>query len=461
MEKKRGLLCLALVVSLLLTPIFAQGTTETQAPKADEKVTITVWGPLENYSETDKKSWTYCVEEYRKRYPNVEVISVFSPAGTDYRQQYDKALMAGEAPTVTNLLPYVDVQSRASQGMAADISDFVNNWDLKKQGKVNDAMDQALQYNGKWYGVMDYIYIAGTVINKKTLEAAGGSMDKLPKTWDEFTAFGQKATDLSIPRFGYLLVGMEWNAWPFTPWVWSAGGEMVKANGDGTYHVGFADEPGVDAAMLWHDMIWKYHMTQKDALKSWNDLRDDMQSGRGVFAFGRIDHYDAEAERKYGVPRSNFSIMPIPAKDAQHKSACIAGGNAWIFSPTATKAQLKAAWDFVQLFDYDEEFQIQKWEYENSIGGLTDRIPPRADMIQKKFSLATSWPEGRAEACAAAANVAKMEPWCPNWNNLKNILAPYLQKILLTENHDRNGVSKLLQQAADEAYKAYPETFKK
>jgi len=209
MEKKRGLLCLALVVSLLLTPIFAQGTTETQAPKADEKVTITVWGPLENYSETDKKSWTYCVEEYRKRYPNVEVISVFSPAGTDYRQQYDKALMAGEAPTVTNLLPYVDVQSRASQGMAADISDFVNNWDLKKQGKVNDAMDQALQYNGKWYGVMDYIYIAGTVINKKTLEAAGGSMDKLPKTWDEFTAFGQKATDLSIPRFGYLLA--VWN----------------------------------------------------------------------------------------------------------------------------------------------------------------------------------------------------------------------------------------------------------
>jgi len=449
------------MASVLGTMAWAQGAKEEASAKGNEKVTITVWGPLENYSDAEKKSWTFCVEEYKRRYPNVEVISVFSPAGTDYRQQYDKALMAGEAPTVTNLLPYVDVQSRASQGMAADISSFVENWDLKKQGKVNTAMDPALQYKGKWYGVMDYIYIAGTVINKQSLAAAGGDINNLPKSWEEFNTFGQTATNLSIPRFGYLLVGMEWNAWPFTPWVWSAGGEMVRDNGDGTYSIGFTEEPAIDAAMEWHDMVWKYHMTQKDTLKGWNDLRDDMQSGRGVFAFGRIDHYDSEAERKYGVPRSNFSIMPIPPKDPGLQGTAIAGGNAWIFSPTASQEQLKAAWDFVQLFDYDEEFQIKKWEYENSIGGLTDRIPPRADMIDKKFSMATSWPEGRAEACSTTAAVAKMEPWCPNWNNLKNILAPKLQKILLTQDLSRNQVAALLKEAADEAYKAYPETFKK
>ena len=439
--------------------VFANGSQQPAA--AAKKVKITVWGPLENYSEAEKKSWTFCVEEYRRRYPNVELTSLFSPAGTDYRQQYDKALMAGNAPTVTNLLPYVDVQTRAANSMIADITPFVNNFELKKQGKVNTAMDSALQYNGKWYGLMDYIYLAGTVYNKSSLIAGGGDPDNLPKTWDDFAKLGQKVTDMSVPRFGYLLLGMEWNAWPFTPWVWSAGGEMVIPNGDGTYRIGFAEEPGVDAAMMWHDMIWKYRMTQKDVLKAWNELRDDMHSGRGVFAFGRIDHYDSDAERKYGTPRSNFSIMPIPAKDKDHKQASIAGGNAWIFSPTATESELKAAWDFVMMFDYDEKFQLEKWAFENSIGGLTDRIPPRADLIEKKFSMATSWPKGRAEAVAAVSATARMEPSCPNWNNLKNTICPYLQKILLKETISRDEIKVLLTKAADEAYASYSQTFKK
>ncbi|AEV29428.1 ABC-type sugar transport system, periplasmic component [Sphaerochaeta pleomorpha str. Grapes] len=439
---------------------FAAGTAETTAAP-QQKVKITVWGPLENYSEAEKLSWNFCVEEFKKRNPDIEIESIFSPAGTDYRQQYDKALMAGEAPTVTNLLPYVDVQTRAANGMIADISDFVDNWDLKKQGIVNPAMDEALQYNGKWYGVMDYVYLAGTVYNKTALKAGGGDVSKLPKTWDEFTSLGQKITDLKTPRFGYLLLGMEWNAWPFTPWVWSAGGEMVIPNGNGTYKVGFSEEPGVDAAMLWHDMIWKYHMTQKDVLKSWNDLRDDMHSGRGVFAFGRMDHYASDAEKKYGIPQSTFGIIPIPAKDASQKQVSIAGGNAWIFSPTATPAELDAAWKFVQLFDYDKDFQIKKWEYENSIGGINNRIPPRVDIIDTKFSMATSWPEGWAEEFSVISATARMEPWCPNWNNLKNILAPVLQKILLTENISRNEVRDLLTQAANEAYKMYPDTFRK
>jgi ABC-type glycerol-3-phosphate transport system substrate-binding protein len=451
----------AVVLILLLSCAgiaFAAGTAET-APQ--EKVKITVWGPLENYSEVEKQSWKFCVDEFKKRYPDIEIVSIFSPAGTDYRQQYDKALMAGEAPTVTNLLPYVDVQTRAANGMIADISSFVNNWDLKKQGLVNPAMDEALQYNGKWYGVMDYVYLAGTVYNKTALEAGGGDSAKLPKTWEEFTSLGQKITDLSVPRFGYLLLGMEWNAWPFTPWVWSAGGEMVIPNGDGTYKVGFSEEPGVDAAMLWHDMIWKYRMTQKDVLKSWNDLRDDMHSGRGVFAFGRMDHYASEAEKKYGIPQSTFGIIPIPAKDANHKQVSIAGGNAWIFSPTATPAELDAAWKFVQLFDFDKDFQVKKWEYENSLGGINNRIPPRTDIIDTKFSMATSWPEGWAEEFSVISSTARMEPWCPNWNNLKNILAPVLQKVLLTEKISRDEVRTLLTQAASEAYKMYPDTFRK
>lgn len=137
--KKVRVVAVFVVVLVCMSMLFAAGTKET-GTAAQEKVKITVWGPLENYSDVEKASWIFCVEEFKRRYPEIEIVSVFSPAGTDYRQQYDKALMAGEAPTVTNLLPYVDVQTRAANGMIADISSFINNWDLRKQGKVNTAM---------------------------------------------------------------------------------------------------------------------------------------------------------------------------------------------------------------------------------------------------------------------------------------------------------------------------------
>ena len=101
MQKVR-VVAVFVVVLVCMSMLFAAGTKET-GTAAQEKVKITVWGPLENYSDVEKASWIFCVEEFKRRYPEIEIVSVFSPAGTDYRQQYDKALMAGEAPTVTNL----------------------------------------------------------------------------------------------------------------------------------------------------------------------------------------------------------------------------------------------------------------------------------------------------------------------------------------------------------------------
>jgi len=46
---------------------------------------------------------------------------------------------------------------------------------------------------------------------------------------------------------------MEWSAWEFTAWVWSAGGEMVKKKEDKYWRITFNEAPGIDAVMLWHD----------------------------------------------------------------------------------------------------------------------------------------------------------------------------------------------------------------
>jgi ABC-type glycerol-3-phosphate transport system substrate-binding protein len=456
-------------ILILIFTIFAVGTLfanpskEKAGAAAGGKVAITVWGPTENASQTLKDSFKFVVEEYRRRYPDVEVTSEVLAAGTDYRQRYDQALMAGEAPTITNILPPVDVQTRAKNGTIREITPLILNWDLKKQGVLNTSFDPALELNGKWYAVMDRLYLAGTPYHKTNLRAGGGNPEKLPKTWSEFIDVCVKVTDPRAPRYGYLLLGMEWNAWPFTVWVWSAGGDMVRPNPDGTYKITFNEEPGVDVAEFWNSLIWKHGVTQKDVLKSWNDLRDDMHAGRGVFAFSSIENYTADAEKKYGVPIETFGIMPMPAKDGPNgKLAGLCGGNVWTFSPHATEAQVKAGWDFVQLASYDKEFLPKVWAYENTLTGIDSQVPARVDMVDIKYGqFGTKWPKGWAEEFAALSRVVTLEPFCANWNDLKNVIAPYLQQILLKQGITRDEIRTLLNKAADETYAAYPASFKR
>jgi hypothetical protein len=81
---------------------------------------------------------------------------------------------------------------------------------------------------------------------------------------------------------------MEWNAWTYTAWVWSAGGEMVRKNPDDTYSLAFTEDPGVDAALFWNDMVWKHKITQKDVLQDWDSLMNDVKSGRACFSWSNL-----------------------------------------------------------------------------------------------------------------------------------------------------------------------------
>jgi ABC-type glycerol-3-phosphate transport system substrate-binding protein len=442
--------------------IFAGGRRESAAPAAGGKVALRLWGPASDATESSKNQFQFILSEFKKRYPDVDVTYDTPLPGTDYRQQYDRALMAGNAPDVTAMFPPVDIPTRAKNGTIKDITSLVESWDLKRQGIVNTAFDEALLVDGKWYGIMDKLYLAATAYNRNALIAGGGDPNNLPKTWDEFVTVGAKVTDTSVPRFGYLLVGMEWNAWPFTPWVWAAGGEMVRKNADGTYKIAFTEEPGVDAAEIWNAMVWKHQMTQKDVLKNYSDLQDDFHSGRGVFAWGGIVGYALTAKEKYGLPIEGFGGIPIPAKNASNKPAVLCGGEVWTLNPRIADASVQAAWNWAMFNSYDQEFLEKRWAFDNTQNGIDDYIPAIASLVEIKFSkYGVGWPSHWGKENAELSALAKLEPYCPNWNDLKNILAPYLQQILLKEGITRNEIRGILNQAADEAYATYPQSFKR
>lgn len=450
-----------------------QQTTGTAAPdtssKEDmnagdttQKVKITLWlKPAADATEAAKKNYELQISSIKEKFPNLEIVEEALKPGVDYREQYDKALMAGAGPTVSNNLPYVDIQSRIANGTIGEMTEFVNNWDLKKQGKVWTAFDDAISKDGKWYAVPWSPYLSGTVYNVKALKAGGGDPENLPKTWAEFAALGQKVTDKKIPRFGYVLVGMDWNAWPFTAWVWSAGGEMVRKNADGSYKVAFNEDSGIDAAIFWNEMVWKYQMTQKDVLEDWNAVQQDAYSGRGVFSWGDPSWYSNEQLSKYGLTQNDMGFAPIPAKDSSIQPAVFSGGEVWTFNPKATPEQKKAGWDIIQLLTYDESYLEKEWKLADDNKNMNSRIPARIDLTDKKFQMATSLPEVWKKGYATAFKTAKPEPYCAHWNDLKNALAKPLQTIILKKGITRDEVKKLLDGVAEDLYKKYPETFKK
>ncbi len=464
MNRTVGRKVLAVLVALcLMLPLAAACTSPTTSDGGSgEPVKLKLYmQPQDDAADANKEMFEWMKGKVEAKFPDYEIEWTRMAPGTDYRQQYDKLLMAGDGPTMWNGLPYVDIQTRIKSKTIADITDYVKNWDLKKDGKVIDIFDEALSTSdGHWYAVPYAPYVSGMSYNMQAIKAAGGDPTVQPKTWEEFATLAQKYTDASAPRFGYTLLGSDYAAWPFTPWVWSAGGEMVRPNDDGTYSVAFNEDAGVDAAMFMHDLVNVYKCTQTNILESYDDMQMNMISGRATFGWGTPTWYAPENLAKYDQSQENFGFYPIPGKTAD-KQVAFAGGEVWTMNPNDTKEQMDACWAIIQYISYDEDYLTEQWKLENEKGIINANSPARSDLIEKKYSMATNWPKHWAGEYAAAMKVAKPEPFCPNWNSLKDEIVPYLQKIITTETISREEVKAQLDACADLLYSKYPDSFKK
>lgn len=459
--KRTGMIRL-IAIMLMFVLIFAVTSCAKDSENGGDKVKIKMYNqPQDDVAQGIKDVFEFEKQKLIEQFPDYEFeFTRFAP-GQDYRQQYDKELIAGGGPTIWAGLPYVDIQSRIKDETIADITEYVENWDLKEQGLVVDTFDEALtDADGKWYAVPYAPYVSGLLYNRSAIEAAGGDPTASPATWEEFIEMCVDYTDLDAPRFGYTLLGSEWAAWPFTPWVWSAGGEMVRPNSDGTYSVAFNEEAGVDAAMLMHDLIHEHKCTQTNVLTSYDDMMLEMMSGRAAFGWGTPLNLNKDTLAKYDQEQDNYGFFPLPGK-SENQMVTFAGGEVWTMNPKATKEQKDAGWEVIKFLSFDEEYLVEKWELENEKGVITANSPVRTDLIEKKYSMATSWPDHWADEYSSAMTMAKPEPFCADWNSLKNEIVPYLQKIFTTEEITREEAKMELDACAELIYEKYPESFKK
>jgi ABC-type glycerol-3-phosphate transport system substrate-binding protein len=435
----------------------------TAAAEPGAKVKLKIYDvPQDDDPESAHQEFAFTKEKAEAKFPNVEFEWTHFAPGSDYRQQYDQQLMSGDGPTVAHTFPYVDIQTRIANNTIADITEYVADWDLRSRGLVNSTFDEALSTpDGKWFAVPYAPYVNAIVYNSAVIKEAGGDPDKIPATWTEFAEMASAYTDKDLPRFGYLLLGSEWNAWTFTPWVWAAGGEMVRPNGDGTWQPAFQEDPGVDAAMYMNELIWARNATQKDVLESYDDMQNHFKAGQAAYGWGSPPGFSADDLAKFDQKQEDIGFFPLPAKDDGGRVVGFAGGEVWTMLPSATKEQRDAAWEYIQYISFDEEYLTELWALQDSLGRLTANPTVRNDLVEKKFSMASSWPAHWAKQMADAMAVAQPEPYCPNWNELKNEIVQPLQTIYLTEGISRDEAKRLLEECAETLYVKYPDAFVK
>lgn len=430
--------------------------------KNDGVIEITMWTSTnEDSTPVAKELEALMDKELAEKFPNIKINKVVKAMGTDYRQEYDKALMAGQAPDFFVEFSYTDIPTRIENGTIADVTDLVNEWKLKKEDKVIKTFDSVINTNDSWYAIPRSAYVKSIIANTTELKEAGYDTSKMPRTWAEFEEMGKLVTDKQNAKFGHVLMGMDWCAWPFTSWVWSAGGDMVKPNGDGTYKITFNEDPAVDAAMFWHKMIWDAEMTQKNVLSSIDENQKMLANGSGITMWGSYSDLRVEELEQNGISMSEFDMFAIPTKDESIAAPALAGGEVITFNPKADPETLKAAFDVATYLYYDEEYLAKTWEIKAKYGMSNVDMPARSDLYLAQLDTYEGISDAAKEKLVETAANAIPEPCPPYWSDVKTQLAAPLQKIMLTKNMSRDEAKRLLNECAKELYNAYPETFKK
>lgn len=431
-------------------------------PAEEGKITLRLWTkPTQDAKPEEIEYHDKYMADLKAKFPDVIFEEAITPEGSDYRQEYDKALMAGTAPAFMNILSYTDIPTRIENGTIADITKYVEDWDLRKEGKIFTTFDEAITKDGNWYAIPYKAYTQACLVNKKLLRENGEDENNLPKTWTEFAEQGQRITDFSVPRVGYALVGMDWCAWPYTAWVWSAGGEMVRKNDDGTYKIAFNEPEGVDAAMFMNEMIWKYKMTQKDVLMSIGDLGKLAQNETACYSWNQLNVIGKTEIEQYNLDLNDFTVMSMPVKDESIPNPALAGGEVVTFNPKLTEEELAVAVEVAKYMYYSDEQMDLYFDFMRAFNYQDTFVPGRIDLYEKKMAVNENLSESTRQEIMSLSLNAKPEPYCPHWGDVKTELVNPLQTIFLKEGITREEAQKLLDDCANTLYDKYPDTFKK
>lgn len=288
----------------------AEEETEAPAEESDalpyEGVTLTYWFPP--YTGEDQSWWEDVFAEFTAQTGAAVEVTIV-PWG-DMSAKYMTGFMSGEGPDVfymTNEMMYDMVDA----GACLDLSAYYSEEEAAEQLFWSAGNKLGGQYAAPFTAGVGY---RGMMFNMDLLEAAG--VTEIPTTWDEVIAAGQKIKDAGVCEYPVMYgMGAGNNTAvlnSFLPTLWSAGGDMVNA--EGTAAAINSDE-ALAACQYLYDLIYKYEIMSADCTTiDTTSLTELFNEGKIAIACGEIG-YVMDAERK-----DNFEVYStLGVTDGSHE----------------------------------------------------------------------------------------------------------------------------------------------
>jgi ABC-type glycerol-3-phosphate transport system substrate-binding protein len=167
---------ISLIGALVFSMVACKKTKPDWGSRWPKESKVRLWSkPNSDARPQELAAYEESMKVLKEKFPNVEFIeeSLIPAPITD--SLMIRRLMAGIAPTSVGIFSYTDIPTRSKNNTIADISKYVDNWDLKKQDKIITQFDDAIKTKeGKWYAIPRQAYVIGTLYNSKAIKDGGG-----------------------------------------------------------------------------------------------------------------------------------------------------------------------------------------------------------------------------------------------------------------------------------------------
>ena len=331
--KKRISLIVALLMMLSVVGVAAADTSRYDVT---EPITITWWHAHEDQWH---EYLNYMVERFQEQNPLITVEPVYIGSYAEINSQLIAAIAAGDVPALATANTSYPA-SYGANGIVEILDPYIEayNFDIADFG---EGLIASTSYDGKQI-VLPYLISTQVMYYNKTMADAEGI--EMPKTFDEFEAFLEKATvfneDGTTARYGTVFGG--WDYWYYETLFMNNGVDVILEDGFSTDLNGEASVYVTTKMKEWIDKGYAYYAYGTGAS---GNMRQLFWDGGAFSVFHTSSLYDTY------VQNSDFEVgmawLPGGEDGVSFKSEV--GGATILIPKVASQKQKNAAWQFMMF----------------------------------------------------------------------------------------------------------------
>ncbi|TVU52418.1 MAG: ABC transporter substrate-binding protein [Arthrospira sp. PLM2.Bin9] len=379
------------------------GGCQFQAPQTEGVINLTLWHGINPPPNRDV--FQKLVDRFNQDHPHIQVEALYIGQPDQQMPKILTAVVGNAPPDILWYTPIITGQLVELDAIKP-IQDWLNNSPVKAE--IDPALWTGMELENQIWSVPMATNNTAIFYRPSLFEAAG--IETIPSTWSEFRETATKLTTAG-EKYGIVLpLGKgEWTVFTWLPFMYSAGGELVR-NGEANLV-----NPGAIAALeFWSNLIEDGSAILSAPERGYE--QDNFISGRvamqitGPWTLGYLD--------QIGI---DYGVFPIPVENQQ--AAVVGGENLFVMKTTPDRE--KAALEFLE-YVVGSEFQTE-W----SLGtgylpiNLTTRLDPRyQEYVAKQPAL---------NVFLQQMNWAVSRPNIPGYSRLSENLGRAIEATLLGE----------------------------